>query len=137
MAKHNKVRYQSKPKARVAITLTGVVFLQYADEEKMADAKKGDLLLYPYNDALHTNRFGEYEATGFTGYFKLDVHDGNTWKPVLLADIFTSQEHYFSKKERPLDTYNLCAELLRARAGQALTRTYREHYQPENSVEEE
>lgn len=132
MAKHNKLRYQVKPKTRVAITLTGGVFLQYEHEEAMASAGKGDLLLYPYNDALNTTRAGEYHATGFTGYFKVDVYDGRDWKPVIATEMFEDGEQHFAKKERPIDTYELCAARLRSFSGRTLVRTYREHYELEN-----
>lgn len=129
MAKHNKVRYQVKEKTKVTITLTGVVFLQYVDDEEASQAKKGDLLVYPYDEALNTTRQGEYEATGFSGYFKVDVSDGREWQPLLLGEIFKNNEQYFSKSERPIDTYNLCEEILRGLAGSTIVRTYREHYE--------
>jgi hypothetical protein len=132
MAKHNKLRYQVKDKPKITIILTGVVFLQYVDDEAATMAQKGDLLVYPYNDALNTTRLGEYNNTGFTGYFKVDVSDGKVWQPVLLGQIFKNNEQYFSRSERPIDTYNLCAEILRSNAGLTLVRTYREHYEPEN-----
>ena len=130
MAKHNKLRYQVKEKPKVTIILTGVVFLQYVDDEAALQAQKGDLLVYPYNEPLNTTRQGDYNNTGFTGYFKADVCDGKVWQPLLLGDIFKNNEQYFAKTERPIDTYNLCAEILRNQAGVTLIRTYREHYQP-------
>lgn len=130
MAKHNKLRYQVKEKQKVTITLTGVVFLRYVHDEAAMQAKKGDLLVYPYNDALNTTRQGEYEKTGFTGYFKADVSDGKVWQPVLLGEIFKNNEQYFAKSERPIDTYHLCEEILKNNEGITLVRTYREHYEP-------
>jgi hypothetical protein len=129
MAKHNKVRYQAKEKTKVTITLTGVVFLQYIDDEEARHAQKGDLLVYPHNDALNTTRQGEYEGTGFSGYFKVDVSDGKEWQPLLPTGIFKNNEQHFSKSERPIDTYNLCTEILRGFAGSTIVRTYREHYE--------
>lgn len=129
MAKHNKLRYQVKEKPKVTIVLTGVVFLQYVDDEAALHAKKGDLLVYPNNEALHSTRLGEYGSTGFTGYFKVDIADGKTWQPLLLNELFENKEHHFSKSERPIDTYNICAEILRNKAGMTVIRTYREHYQ--------
>lgn len=130
MTRHNKLHYQSKEKNRPTITLTGNIFLQYADEEEVImQAAKGDLLVYPNNEALNTNRMGEYEATGFSGYFKVDVSDGKNWQPLIISDIFAAHENHFSKKERPLDTYEICAEKLRELAGKQVTRTYREHYE--------
>ena len=132
MTKNNKKRYQVKDKPKVTINLTGIVFLQYVDDEAATMAQKGDLLVYPYNDALNTTRLGEYNNTGFTGYFKADVSDGKVWQPLLLGQIFKNNVQYFAKTERPIDTYNLCAEILRNNAGMTLVRTYREHYEPEN-----
>ncbi len=129
MAKRNKISYQVKEKTKVTITLTGVVLLQYVDDEAALTAKKGDLLVYPNNEALNTTRLGEYQNTGFTGYFKVDISDGRNWQPLLLNSIFKDNVHHFSKSERPFDTYNLCAEILRGLAGSTVERTYREHYQ--------
>jgi len=130
--KRNKIRYQSKPKEKILIALSGTVYLQYRDEEAIAQAVKGDLLVHPYNDALQTTRQGDYNSTGFSGYFKVDVHDGKDWRPVLPGDIFPGREHHFAKSECPVDTYELCAAMLRALTGKALRRTYREHYELED-----
>jgi hypothetical protein len=131
MGKRNKIRYQSKPKDPVIITLTGNVFLRYEDEEAIDKAVRGDLLVYPCNDALNSNRQGDYTSTGFTGYFKVDVFEGNVWCPLILTTVFPGNEHHFGKKECPIDTYGLCAEILKAMAGRQLVRTYREHYELE------
>lgn len=130
MGKRNKIRYQSHEKPRVELTLTGNVYLQYVDDEALQSPQKGDLMVYPFNDALHTARMGDYGSTGFTGYFKADVYDGWGWRLVLLGDIFTHQENHFAKSERPIDTYGLCREILLSWAGKKLQRTYREHYEP-------
>ena len=132
MAKHNKIRYQIKEKPKATITLTGVVLLQYVDDEAALHAGKGDLLVYPQNEALHSTRIGEYDSNGFSGYFKVDISDGKTWQPLLLNEIFQHRENHFGKSERPIDTYNLCSEILAALAGKTVTRTYREHYHLEN-----
>ena len=131
MAKRNKLTYQVKEKTKVTITVTDRIFLQYRDDEEALQAQKGDLLVYPNNEALNTTYQGEYEKTGFVGYFKIDVCDGKVWQPLLLNEIFKNNENHFSKTERSIDTFNLCAEILRAKAGMIIVRTYREHYQPE------
>lgn len=128
-----KITYTATPKKRVAITLTGNVFLQYREEDAVAQAKKGDLMVFAECKQLHTNYLAEYEQTGFTGYFKVDVSDGTDWQPVILNEIFAHHEHHFSRTERPIDTYNLCKEMLAALAGKNLTRTYREHYELEET----
>ena len=135
MGKRNKIRYTATAKPTVAIELSGNVYLQYRDDEAVADTHKGDLLCYAECKALHTNFMGEYERTGFVGYFKLDVYDGKAWQPVLLNDIFTEREHHFSKTERSLDTFLLCQQRLQALRGKRLVRTYREHYELEATDE--
>lgn len=124
-----KVTYTSKDKPKPTITISGVIFLQYVDDEAALDAQKGDLLVFANNEALHTTKLGEYESTGFTGYFKVDVSDGKVWQPLLINDIFPEKENHFSRSERPIDTFKICTEILRALEGKILTRTYREHYQ--------
>lgn len=129
MGKRNKIRYQSRPKDRPSIVLTGKVYLRHRDEDEIQGAVKGDLLAHPANDALNSHRLGEYDATGFSGYFRLDVFDGRTWQPVTLVEVFPGREHYFSKSECPIDTFALCESLLKQLAGRNLTRSYREHYE--------
>src|SRR5689334_8102868 len=102
MGKRNKIRYRSAPVRRIPIVLTGQVWLKFRDEEEMTQAKKGDVMLHPYNDVLRTERQGDYGSTGFAGYFKVDVHDGREWRPVILTGIFMHHEHHFSKSERPI-----------------------------------
>jgi hypothetical protein len=127
--KRNKIRYKSEPVRRIEIILTGNVFLHYVDDEAIETAKKGDLQVYAYNEALNSSRMGDYGSTGFSGYLKTDVFDGKKWCLVLLEEIFTHRENHFSKKERPIDTYGLCREILEKLAGRILLRTYREHYE--------
>jgi hypothetical protein len=127
--KRNKIRYQNKPKDKILIQMTGEVYLQYQDDEAIEQAGKGDLMMFAHNDALHTTRQGDYGSTGFAGYFKIDVHDGWKWCPVILNEVFTQREHYFGKTECPIDTYHLCLELLKTLKGKSLLRTYREHYE--------
>lgn len=129
--KRNKIRYQSKPKERKPIVMTGLVLLQFRDDEAAEQAVRGDLLIYPQNDALQTTRMGEYEGTGFSGYFKIDVCDGKSWCPVVLNEVFPDREHHFGKSDRPIDVYALCLPLLVAMKGRNLLRIYREHYELE------
>lgn len=124
-----KVTYQSKAKPRVTLTLTGRVFLMYRDDEAALAAAKGDLLVYPSCNALHTIRQGDYEGMGHAGYFKADICDGREWRPLLAAPLFPHRENHFSKRERPIDAFSLCLEILRGCAGREVTRTYREHYE--------
>lgn len=126
--KHNKLRYQSADKPRARLTLTGCVYLQYRDEEAIAAAQKGDVMLYPSVEALHTIRQGEYDTTGHAGYFKADVCDGKTWQPLLLTGLFDARENHFSKSERPADTFSFCAPIVQDLKGRMVERTYREHF---------
>lgn len=126
--KHNKKRYQRELKPQPKIELSGAVYLQYRDAEEIEAAKKGDLQFMPCADALHTTRQGDYWSTGIAGYFKLDVFDGKNWQPVILTSIFDHRENYFSKSECSIDTFELCAGIVRAIKGKELIRTYREHY---------
>jgi hypothetical protein len=133
MGKRNKIRYQAEKKPKILIALTGQVLLRYVDEEAIELAKKGDLMVFPNNDALNSTRMGDYESTGFTGYFKVDVYDGRDWQPVIISDIFKNRENHFAKRERPIDTYRICHETLLQLSGKNLMRTYREHYTPDEA----
>jgi hypothetical protein len=137
MGKRNKIRYQSEKKPRVLITLTGNVYLRFVDDEAIEAAVKGDMQVFPNNDALNSTRLGEYDGIGFSGYFKVDVFDGRNWQPVIINDIFTDHENHFGKGERPIDTYVICEDVLKALAGQKLLRTYREHYELDDGEPEE
>ena len=111
------------------MVLTGRIFLQFVDDEIALEAQKGDLLVFANNEALQTTHQGEYQLTGFTGYFRVDVSDGRVWQPLIIRDVFKNHENHFSRTERPLDTYKICFEILRALEGKTLLRTYREHYE--------
>lgn len=124
-----KITYTSEKKTPKLITLTGNVYLQYLDDFTDIETQKGDLLVFAECKQLHTNFLGEYERTGFSGYFKVDVYDGREWQPVILNEIFRHHEHHFNKKERSIDTYTICKEMLTALSGKHLSRTYREHYE--------
>jgi len=124
-----KITYTSSPKPARLITLTGNIYLQYHDDDASIENHKGDLLVFAECKQLHTNYLGEYERTGFAGYFKVDVYDGVEWRPVILNEIFRAREHHFAKTERSIDTYAICREILLALTGKALSRTYREHYE--------
>jgi hypothetical protein len=73
---------------------------------------------------------GRLDETGYAGYFKVEVYDGRDWKLVLAQEFFSDNEHKFTKKERPIDTYYILEEILQSYAGTMLTKTYREHYKP-------
>lgn len=122
-------RYKSAGNPFPEITLTGKVYLKYEDDEAIARAGKGDVMLYLHDDsqALPEER-GNYFSLGRAGYFKASVHNGREWLPFTAQDAFTAREHQFGKGELPCDAYEICAGILRGKAGASLIRTYREHY---------
>lgn len=132
MSKSNKVRYKSQGNQFPTITLTGVVRLRERDEdgnEIKTVNEKGDLQIYLSTDSMAYNlNIGNYEAMGLEGYLKAAVWDGRGWKPVSLEEFFPGREYYFGKRERPIDTYNMCLPELLKTKGIVLARTYREHY---------
>lgn len=130
MTKRNKKRYQARPDHSPRLTLTGNVYLKYEDEEAIASAGKGDLMLYLNTDnAPQPLIKGDYHTTGYAGYFKADIYDGRKWTPLHLTDFFAARQHHFHKKEQAHDCYLLCAEILRVQIGAEVIRTYREHYE--------
>lgn len=139
MGKRNKIRYTSTEKIKRRITITGTVFLQYEDSDiDIAAAEKGDFLLLPQNDALQTNKQGDYRSRGHAGYFRAEIFDGKFFKPVQFNSICKNREQYFTKSEHPLDTFKLCGEILIKLAGRQLIQTYRDHYTlAEDVVEKE
>ena len=92
------------------------------------------MLVFAECRALHTNHLGEYERTGLSGYFKVDIFDGKEWRPVILNEIFNDKEHHFNRRDRPLDTYLLCKEKLEKLRDKNLQRTYREHYELDHEL---
>lgn len=129
MTRKNKQRYTSKGNQWPLITLTGRIFLRHRDDEILPEAVKGDVQVYLSTDAFKFNlHIGDYEAMGLEGYLKADVFEGKGWKPLSLEEMFEHREHYFGKRERPLDTFLLCEPILKSKRGTLLMRTYREHY---------
>jgi hypothetical protein len=129
MSKRNKIRYQSKGNQFPKLTLTGKVFLRHRDEDTIPAAVKGDLQIFLSTDIITYNtHVGDYDAMGFDGYLKADVHDGKDWRPLSLEEFFPGREYYFGKRERPIDIVNLCMPVFESSQGVQLMRTYREHY---------
>ncbi len=132
MSKKNKIRYASKGNQFPTLTLTGTVVLREFDEygqEIMGTPAKGDMQIYLSTDSMAYNEhIGDYEAIGLEGYLKAAVFDGKGWKPLSLEEFFPKREYYFGKRERPIDTYNMCLPALLKTKGTVLARTYREHY---------
>jgi hypothetical protein len=137
MGKRNKIRYKAEVKPKHILVISENIYLRYVDDEAIEAPQKGDLQVFPRNDALNSTRLGEYEGTGYSGYFKVDIYDGRNWQPVIITNIFTRQENHFSKKERPIDTYYICEEVLKNWQGKSLVRTYREHYVPDDEDDDD
>lgn len=129
VGRKNKIRYVAKDKPKKLIGISGVIGLLYADDAQLDAPEKGDFKVFPKCEELHEAYFAQYEALGFSGYFKVDVWDGRSWCPVVLAEIFPERTHYFGKKDLPIDCYHLCYDVLHTLKGRQLARTYREHYE--------
>ena len=129
MTKRNKMRYKTKGNQFPRIVLTGKLYLRHRDVEIMGEAVKGDMEVFLNTDVFKFNiHIGDYEAMGLEGYLKANVSDGKGWKPMSLEELFDDRQHYFGKRERPIDTFTVCAPILSSFAGRELLRTYREHY---------
>ena len=127
MTKKNKMRYKSDGNTFPNITLTGKVSLRHIEDE--ITPQKGDLQVYLSTDSLvYNEQIGDYESIGLDGYLKAVVHDGKGWKPISIEEFFPDREYYFGKRERPIDTYNMCLPTFQQLQGVVLSRTYREHY---------
>lgn len=132
MSKSNKVRYKSLGNQFPTITMTGKVVLRELDKEGQEIKtvnEKGDLRIHLSTDSMTYNlHLGDYEAMGLEGYLKASVWDGKDWKPLSLEEFFLDREHYYGKRERPIDTCRICVPELEKAKGTVLARTYREHY---------
>ncbi len=131
MGHKNKKRYQSKGNQYPTIKLTGRCFLLHHHHEYENSLQAGDVMFYMYSDSSLRDRDNPgYEKTGGCGYIKADIYDGTSWHKLVMDDIFPDREHHFSKTERPLDTYLLCAEKIALMRGEVMQRGYRSHYEP-------
>lgn len=132
MSKKNKLRYKSQGNQFPTIAMTGNVYLRRFDEygeEIITENEKGDMQIFLSTDSLvYNEHIGDYESIGLEGYLKASVWDGKGWKPLSLEEFFPKRDHYFGKRERPVDTYNMCLPVLKDTKGTILSRTYREHY---------
>jgi hypothetical protein len=131
MASKRKLRYQSKGNQYPTLQLTGRSFLLHFQEAEAANLLKGDALFYLHGDSAGRERDNPlYEEVGGAGYLKAMVYDGKEWQFLLMDDIFAGREHHYAKKERPLDRFFLCEEVIAKNAGLQLQRKYRQHYEP-------
>jgi|GEM_PF-718518 len=91
--------------------------------------QKGDIQIFLSTDnQVYNANVGDFSYIGLEGYLKANVFDGKGWKPLSLEEFFPDREHYFSKRERPLDTFLFCLPTLENSKGIEIVRTYREHY---------
>jgi hypothetical protein len=124
-----KLTYQTKGNVYPRITLSGVIWLKYVDDEADGFAPKlGDLLLYIHVTSNTLDEPWDYERLGRSGYLKAELFDGYGFKPFSLEECFDDREYYFSKTERPIDRVNLCRDHLSTLKGRQAMRLYREHY---------
>lgn len=129
MAKKNKKRYQSKGNPYPPFPITGRSFLLHYHESYQDSLKKGDMLFYMFSDTTRRNEEEPlYEYIGGAGYLKAKIYDGKEWQLIVMEELLPGKEHHFSKKERPLDTYEICREAIAALEGRLVQRGYRQHY---------
>ena len=136
MANSNKKRYQSQGNPWPRLHLSGQIFLKHADDDEIAVAQSGDVMCFLNieNNPQYESR-GSYFETGIAGYLRAEVYDGKRFKPLDMNALLPDREYYFHKSERPIDRYELVRELLVAKQGTVLMRTYREHYTVDESGE--
>jgi len=140
MPVRRKKRYQTKGNIYPPLVMTGRCTLLHHDETYGESLQAGDVQFYMHSDTTHREKDDpQYEYIGGSGYLKADIYDGRDWQFLIMDDLFSNREHHFSKKERPLDTYAICADIIAENNGTVLHRTYRRHYTlaPEKLSEEE
>ena len=111
-----------------SLHISGNVFLEEIDIEEIIAAKKGDIILYPVVERSVVDLAKFYYKKGCRGYFKAKIYDDYNWCHIDMLDLFDDKQHYFSKSEIPIYTYNLCKSMLEDMKDTELFKTYREHY---------
>jgi hypothetical protein len=107
------------------LTLTGKIYIKYIDD--IASAQAGDLLLLLNDDAVSIN-FKSYDEIGCNGYIKAKIYDCKVWQNVDIGEFCINKENRLVKKQRAIDSFLLCKEVLEAHKGTVLNRTYRGHF---------
>lgn len=111
------------------LVISGKVYLRFEDDPEEIIPASGDVVFFLSTDSdTRKPMQGEYYRTGSKGYLKLDIFDGKSWQPLILADFFEQNENHYSKKERPIDTFNLCCSIFAQFVGKPVYKIYREHY---------
>ncbi|WPY01365.1 hypothetical protein Trichorick_01276 [Candidatus Trichorickettsia mobilis] len=107
------------------IQLTGNVYIKYIDE--IIKPKIGDIMLLLNDDAI-SGVVGDYENMSVSGYIKAKVYDGRVWQNVNIAEFCTAREHKFAKKQRAIESAELCREIIAKHRNTLLEKTYRGHF---------
>jgi hypothetical protein len=106
------------------------IFIKYVDDDQISQAKIGDIMLYLHDDANALTK-GDYYSLKFSGYLKTKIFDGKYWHPLDISKFCCNRENHYSKKEKAINTAELCREILSAKApGIIVTKGYRAHYIP-------
>lgn len=105
------------------ISLTGSVFIKYIDEPHIKQC--GDVLLYLNDDAIAVR---DYDDITVSGYIKAGLFDGLVWQSMDIAEFCTERENRFAKKQRAIDSAELCRSVMQGFRGVELFKTYRGHY---------
>jgi hypothetical protein len=111
-----------------SLILTGKVYLDIEEDTNIANAFKGDVLLYLFLESVNTDPLIAYYKKGYKGYFKAKIYDGYVWCQIDYFDFFENKENYFSKNEISIHVFDLCKEIIEKEAGIPVFRSYRSHY---------
>ena len=109
----------------VEIKLTGKVFIKYIDD--IIAPKLGDIMLLLNYDAKSPIAW-DYENTKVSGYIKAKIFDGVNWQNMDISEFCTGRENKFTKRQRAIDSANLCRDIIKQSIGSIMNKTYRGHY---------
>ena len=109
-----------------SIQLSGTVYIKYMQE--ITNPKIGDILLLLNDDAI-SGTVGDYENIKTSGYIKAKIYDGMVWQNINIAEFCLGREHKFTKRQRAIDSAQLCREIISQHKGVLLEKTYRGHFQ--------
>lgn len=105
------------------ITLTGSVFIKYIDEPHTKQC--GDVLLYLHDDAIAVRN---YDDLTVSGYIKAALFDGLVWQNMDITEFCLERENRFTKRQRAINSAELCRFVMQDCGGIELFKTYRGHY---------